>query len=67
MRRITIEANTYAGQIEEVMTFAAPEVLFTHVDQGKDTVYTLIKAYWEAKQPTSAGFAGISLRDALGD
>ena len=67
MRRITIEANTYAGQTEEVMTFAAPEILFTHADQDEEAVYALTKAYWEGERPTSAGFAGISLKDALGD
>ena len=67
MRRVTIAANSYPGQTAAVITFAAPQVLFTHVDQDEEAVYAFTKAYWEAEQPTSAGFAGITLEDAQGE
>lgn len=67
MRRVTIPADSYPGQTEAVMTFAAPEVLFTHADQDEEAVYAFTKAYWEGQRPTSAGFGGITIEDALGD
>lgn len=67
MRRVTIPAGSYPGQTEAVMTFAVPEVLFTHVEQDEEAVYAITKAYWEGQRPTSAGFGDITLEDALGD
>lgn len=67
MQRVSIPANTYPGQTEEVDTFAAPEVLFTHADTDEETVYAFTKAYWEGERPTIAGFGETTLENALGE
>ena len=64
MLRVTIPAGTYAGQDDEVTTFAYPEVLFVREDASEEAVYTFTKAYWEGAQPDSPAFKQVSVENA---
>ncbi|SMF35488.1 hypothetical protein SAMN06265365_1125 [Tistlia consotensis] len=67
MLRITIPANTYPGQTEDVKTFGYPEVLFVNEKADENAVYEFTKAYWDGKQPDNPAFKNITLRNALVD
>ena len=45
--RVTIPANTYKGQNEDVKTFAGGNVLFSRDDVPEDQVYQFTKAFWD--------------------
>jgi TRAP transporter TAXI family solute receptor len=65
MLRVTIPANTYAGQTEDVQTFGYPEVLFVNADADEDAVYELTRAYWSGPQPENPAFHGVTIENAL--
>ncbi len=48
--QIVIPANTYAGQIEEVITTSLPVVAYTTTEMDEDTAYALTKDYWQSLQ-----------------
>lgn len=67
MLHITVPANTYPGQLEEVQTFAFPEILFVNKDADEQAVYEFTKAFWAGPKPTSPAFNGITLENATLD
>ncbi len=45
--RVTIPANSYKGQNEEVITFAGGNVIFSRNDVPDDLIYQFTKAFWD--------------------
>ncbi len=54
---LTIPANTYAGQTEDVVTAATGNALVTSSDVDEDTVYKMTKAFWENLDAMAAAHA----------
>lgn len=60
--RLTIPANTYAGQSEPITTTSLPVVAYTTTAMDDETAYQLTKTYWEqrdAMAEQSAWWAGV--------
>jgi uncharacterized protein len=47
--KVTIPANTYAGQTEPVHTTSLPVIAYTTTQMSDDTAYELTKTFWEER------------------
>lgn len=47
--KVTIPANTYAGQTQPIDTTSLPVIAYTTTQMNDDTAYELTKAFWEER------------------
>ena len=68
--KVTIPANTYNGQTEDIQTTGIKMVMFTTSDLDESTVYDLTKVFWENVEKlaeTNKGLRGVKVEDAITD